>query len=189
MKQKRNTSTLIVIALLLALLSMVAVSGTYAKYTTTASSKGQAIVAKWNFAAKVGENTITNDYTINLADYCETGLVTVSGVKKIQPGSKGTITVTVDNSNSDVAANITATATKANGATLDENQFEVKVQDGSPTSVAAGATAEVKIDWEWKYETTDDSKDTTVGNNAADTAIDLINLSITGTQVNPSSGT
>lgn len=197
--KKRNLTTLTVVALLLVLLTLIAVSGTYAKYTTTITGSSTAVIAKWNFSATDEQGTkLEEDFVINLADTATVGKVTVgegdSAVNKIQPGSKGAIVITIDNTDSDVAASLTIEATAIDGSPLTADQFTfkdpvIKNADGTEiSSVPAGETATATVEWEWIYDSGNDEADTTVGSNEAaqnGTAVDFIGLTVTGYQAAP----
>ncbi len=189
---KKKTANLTLVVLVLVILSLIGVSGTYAKYTTAVNGKGTAIVAKWDFKATAGTTTLEEDFEIDLGDYVTSGLVTVNGVKKIQPGSKGEITINIDNTNSDVAATLDVQAVSQANDKFTKSQFSfgkvVLVDDGGNTitEVAAGDTATAKISFEWKYDSSvdADAEDTIIGKNATDTAMTLVTLKVVGTQVN-----
>lgn len=191
---KKSLTTLTVIALLLVLLTLIAVSGTYAKYTTTIEGKSTAIVAKWNFTAKNGTTELEEDFVIDLGATATVGAVPVGDTKKIQPGSKGEIVITIDNTASDVAASLQIEATAIEGSPLTAAQFTFSdpviknSSDEEIESVPAGETATATVTWEWVYDSGNDAADTTVGSNdaaQAGTAVDFIGLTVTGYQANP----
>lgn len=197
--KKRNLTTLTIVAVLLVLLTLIAVSGTYAKYTTTITGSSTAVIAKWNFKASettVGELSSTQTFTIDLADTATVGKVTVGegddAVNKIQPGSKGEIEITIDNTGSDVAATLNIEAKTIEGAKLSETQFDfsepvIKVDGATATSVPAGKTGTAVVTWEWLYNA-DDAADNSVGKGTEatnGTPIQLIDLVVTGYQANP----
>lgn len=191
--KKRNLTTLTVVALLLVLLTLIAVSGTYAKYTTSVTGTAQAIVAKWAFKAEYGTNqAISDNFTINLVEASTETKGIVDG--KIQPGSSGTLTITIDNSESDVAAKLNVTSSAITDG-LNGTQFtveDVTIEGTTDNVIEAGQTATAKVDWVWNYEVeegTTDADDTLDGTNATEDAIDLIQLTITGTQVDPNATT
>lgn len=191
--KKRNTANLTLVVLVLVILSLIGVSGTYAKYTTAVNGKGTAIVAKWDFKAKDGDTVLSEDFEIDLGDYVTTGVVTVDGVKKIQPGSKGEIEINIDNTGSEVAATLAVTAESNAGDTFTKSQFTfgtVTLVDDSGntiTEVPAGGTATAKVPFEWKYSASADAdvEDTTIGEGATNDAITLVTIKVTGTQVEP----
>lgn len=192
--RNKNLTTLTIVALLLVVLTLIAVSGTYAKYTTTVTGKSTAIVAKWNFKAKNNSVTLSDEFVIDLGQTATVGAVDISGTKKIQPGSKGEIVITIDNTDSDVAASLTVTANAISDSPLEPEQFTFSdpvIKNSNQdviTSVPAGETATATVTWEWKYNANKDNADNAIGSNAAaqaGTAIDLIGLTVTGYQANP----
>ena len=191
--KKRNTANLTLVVLILVILSLIGVSGTYAKYTTAVNGKGTAIVAKWDFKAKDGNTVLSENFEIDLGKYVTEGLVEVNGVKKIQPGSKGEIEINIDNTGSEVAATLNVEAVSDTGDTFTKSQFtfgDVTLADDSGntiTEVKAGGTAVAKVPFEWIYDasTEADKEDTSVGNAATDEAITLVTIKVTGTQVKP----
>lgn len=183
--KKRSTANLTLVVLLLVILSLIGVSGTYAKYTTTVTGTGTAIVAKWNF--KVG-NTQTDTFTVNLAENA-TGVL-VGGVKKILPGSTGTFPITVTN-NGDVEAELTVEVDKsaAEGKfTKGQFTFGDPVKTGTTEKVekvGKGETVTVDVPFTWTFEVDDatNEEDTSIGENASADAITLVTVKVTGTQV------
>lgn len=189
---KKSLTTLTIVALLLTVLTLIAVSGTYAKYTTTITGKATAIIAKWDFkATDSADKALTDSFTIKLAETATKGAVGTTGSKKIQPGSEGDIIIKIDNTASEVAASLTVTPEAVADAVLDPTQFTfdeaVITVNGQPAdSVPAGGTGEAKVHWTWVYSTSAqyDAKDTEVGNGAG-AEIDLIKLVVTGLQAAP----
>lgn len=192
--KSKSLANITIISLILVLMTLIGVSGTYAKYTTTYNGTAKAVIAKWDFKAKNGTETLTDNFTINLADTATKGKVTVGNVNKIQPGSEGDIVITIDNTASEVAASLTVTAETISDATLDATQFTFDAnpvlkqdgKDGTVQSIEAGKTGTATVHWKWVYSSSEayDAKDTTVGNNAG-AEIDLIKLVVTGYQAEP----
>lgn len=191
-KNQKTTRTLFVVLVFIVMLTLIAVSGTYAKYTTSLSGKATAVVARWAFKASDKDGTqLSESFEIDLAKTADEGtVVDVDGVKKIQPGSKGTIEITIDNSESDVDATLDVKATDAKGLELSKDQFTVgavTIEDAADNKVKAGTTAKAKVTWEWLYNKSEDAdtEDTTKGKAADGAKLDIVNFVITGTQVNP----
>lgn len=186
MKKKSNSLTkLVIFMLVITMLALIALSATYAKYTSSSKATGTAVIAKWDVAFASGTSTGTS-ITVDLAD---TLTSKDSANDFIQPGSKGQIKVTVTN-NSDVDATIAANLTDSTADTFKQSQFTVsavKIGDGTTNVVAAGATADVTIEWEWTYDkdTAADTDDTSIGEAATTTAKTICTLDLTATQVDP----
>jgi hypothetical protein len=179
-KMMRFASVLLVAVLL----STCAISGTFAKYTSTASGTATAKVAKWD--VKVGEvslNATTKDFTFNLfetiVDTYDAGAQSRDDANKtvedghIAPGTKGTYTITLTNAsevNVEYTATITPPAEFAGVIT-----FNI-----SPANGSLADTQDIVVTWEWPYDG-DDSKDLALGVSGLENY--EIKVSITVTQV------
>lgn len=187
MKRKNSNFTKVVMVMLvLTMLALVALSGTYAKYVTSDTATGTAVIAKWDVAFSDGSDSTNTTLTIDLADTLTNGN---DSDTFIQPGSKGTITVTVTN-NSDVDATISAELTDSSSSTFTKSQFtvgSVTIGDGTDDTVAAGDTKDVTIEWEWTYDvsTDADTEDTSLGEDATGDTTTICTLKLTATQVDP----
>lgn len=179
-KMMRFASVLLVAVLL----STCAISGTFAKYTSTASGTATAKVAKWD--VKVGGASLdatTKDFTFNLFDtIVDTynagteehgdGDKTVDA-GHIAPGTKGTYTITLTNA-SEVDVEYIATITPP-------AEFEdVITFNISPANGSLASTQDIVVTWEWPYDG-DDSKDLALGVSGLENY--EITVSITVTQV------
>ena len=107
MKKKNNLTSAVVLMLIITLLALIALASTYAKYTTSASGTGTAIIGKWDIDFKNGESELSDQFKIDLAD---TMTSADSTNEFIQPGSTGEFTITIKN-NGQVPATITAQVT------------------------------------------------------------------------------
>ena len=187
--KKRKSLVLIALLLLVGLTSGY-VASTYAKYTSTITgSKGTATVAKWAFDT---ENT-SKTYEIN---YLETYDASTLVNGKIAPGTKGSFDIALSNKTSDVGVKFeialgTATNKPTNLKFCKDAACTTELTPGTGKitgKIAQGGelkdTTAVKIYWMWDYYTSDsnDVTDTTEGKAAQDVTL---NLTITGTQVEP----
>ena len=104
--EKNKTMKMILITLLIAMIALILVSSTYAKYTSSASGSATARVAKWSF--NVGKNNdivTTNTFTFNLFDTIndtngtdkETDVVSANADKVIAPGTSGSFDLVLEN--------------------------------------------------------------------------------------------
>lgn len=201
---KKNTMMRIASVLLVAvLLSTCVISGTYAKYTSTATTTDSARVAHWGFNEAAVEN-------IALFTYTDTGVAGAGGAKVIAPGTSnevtlhmvytdgasGTITapevayeldveVTLTGDYDDLEA-IDGFSFTLNGAEKKLSEIETAIEAASGT-YAAGALPTIfqetaKLGWAWEFEATGDDA-VKAAANAADTALGnanpLNNVSIT----------
>ena len=147
---KKNKMMRIASVLLVAvLLSTCAISGTFAKYATTASASATASVAKWD--VKLGGTAITNSFTFDLFDTIteENGVDAEAHVAdgKIAPGTAGSFTITVKN-DSDVDAEYTVTLEGIDGLPLNFTY------DTGAVALARNASKDITISWVWPFGNT-----------------------------------
>lgn len=176
MKENNKLVKFTSFVLLVAVIAMILVAGTYAKYTSTASGSDTAIVAKWDIkAGKAGEEvSITGSNATVSFDLFDTILDTTGNEetdvvqRKIAPGTKGEFEMSVKN-DSEVNAEYGVKFTVDNSTI----PLEFKVNDGdwtnslsevTKTALNMGTSDTAKVEWRWAYETIDgDSADTTLG--------------------------
>ena len=187
---KKNVMMRVASALLVAvLMTTCAISGTFAKYTSTKSGSDNARVAKWGF----GTNEITFD--MFLGEY--TNVDSQNSDNVVAPGTSNTVNVkfVADDVIPEVAytfaVEITVNATGAQGAALFDKLVwtvggsEVEFENGTAKAVinteyAAGvAPSTLAIKWEWPMDTSDDAGDTAIGNGEAGL---LVTVEYTATQ-------
>lgn len=173
--------------LLITIIALILVAGTYAKYTSSASGSDTATVAKWDIKAGAsgsevsitGSNsTVTFNLFDTILDGDETSDKNENDVRAgmIAPGTRGKFNLSVKN-DSEVNAEYTvnfelADTTLPEGATL-PLEFKVNNSDWTsslnnvPTTTLAMGTSDIAtIQWRWAYEsTTGDANDTTLGIN------------------------
>ena len=177
---KKNVMMRVASALLVAvLMTTCAISGTFAKYTTTASGSDTARVAKWGFE--------TNSIAIDMFDGQYSNVNAATNV--VAPGTTKTATitfaptagtpevaytfdvnVTVETSNDALVAKL---VWKLNGAKAGENgtfaELVAAVNEACDKDYAPGETPEnISIGWEWPFEVNDagNESDTVLGNGA-----------------------
>ena len=207
-KAMRLASTLLVVALLTAC----AISGTFAKYTTTATNSDSATVAKWSLKLNNDEFTSTNAVTFGLFDTVnETNLLdsekhVVEG--DIAPGTGGSFDLEVTNA-SDVDATYTIKLEETNtsgvplrysldGETWTDSISELTMTGLQNQSLAkktsdATASADHTVYWRWVFDSAENNAYTmhTDQTDVTDTALGVagtgtveIKATITATQVN-----
>ncbi len=187
-KQNSKFLKVVIALIILTMLALIALSGTYAKYTTSKTGTGTAVVANWDIDFTDGNNAEITSFDVNLADTITSN---DSGNTFIQPGSKGTFTIKVTN-NSQVSASLKAIITNKSNTTFTQDQFTFTVTDDGTdvtdgtSTLAPGATRTLKVDWEWVYNKTADAdtEDTTLGEGAT-TPKTIYTVELTATQVNP----
>ena len=195
---KKNNVMRIASALLVAvLLTTCAISGTFAKYTTTASGDTSARVAKWGFG------TATEIEFDLFSDNYNDVVVGTDGALVVAPGTTGTADIVLIADEDAAATEVAYTfevdvAIEADDdALLDKLQW--KLNDGTygdfdalvaaindlfedqynPGDEAPDAT--FTIGWKWDFESGDDTGDTNLG--AGDDVNVTVTISFTATQV------
>ena len=167
---KKNKMMRIASVLLVAvLLSTCAISGTFAKYTSTFEGTSTAAkVATWNVTVNGAAETADFEF-----DILETVLDTKTGAedadvngKLLAPGTKGSFKIVINNQ-----SDVTATYTVGNLTPNTALPFEFVV-DTATATIAAGASATVTVDWVWPFEVDGDA--------AAIAAADAIDKALQG---------
>ena len=207
MKNKLQRFMILVIAL--TVVSLMLVSGTYAKYTTSATGSDTATVAKWSIKVNDTEMAIspTPTVTFNLfstikeADGTSTEEHVATG-KKIAPGTGGSFALAVENA-SEVTAeySINLAVTNAGGVPIEfstdgttwKSTADVGDLSVATTTIAMGASATTTVYWRWAFTGAQSSNFTTTQNEVTDTALGIaartsaaqvqVNATITATQV------
>lgn len=176
MKKDRKLSKLLMIVLILAVLSLMLIVGTYAKYTTKLTSDNTTTaIAKWAWTIGTedinsGTTTFSFDLFGSILDTVDDNTETnvVSG--KIAPGTEGSVEITIANK-SDVDATYAITFEETNPLnanikySLDGTTYgDISSLNISTTEIAkTTGTASKTIYWKWEFN----GDDTQVGFNAA----------------------
>jgi hypothetical protein len=179
---KKNVMMRVASALLVAvLMTTCAISGTFAKYTTTAVGSDSARVAKWAF--ELNDATMGNTFTFDLAetwtDYDGTAEVNVAD-KLLAPGTKGSFVIKLENlSEVDAKYSLKLEETfknlpdafdttkfpveySLNGTDWNADISQVKIDDTDIAMSTGSAT--ITVYWRWAFLETDAA-------NAIDTAL------------------
>lgn len=183
----KNNKTVKFMALVLfvTILAIILVSGTYAKYTTSATGSDTATVAKWSIKlgdediAKSTEKIFTIDLfsTITNTDGSEEKNVKKTDGTLIAPGTMGSFTLASLKNESEVNAKYSVTYTLSNesGVPLefttnkdDESSWKsdftaVNVSNEALATDATATTATVYWRWAFTKDTARDTSDTTLG--------------------------
>ena len=183
----KNNKTVKFMALVLfvTILAIILVSGTYAKYTTSATGSDTATVAKWSIKlgdediAKSTEKTFAIDLfsTITNTDGSEEKNVKKTDGSLIAPGTMGSFTLASLKNESEVNAKYSVTYTLSNesGVPLefttnkdDESSWKsdftaVNVSNEALATDATATTATVYWRWAFTKDTARDTSDTTLG--------------------------
>lgn len=194
---KNKTMKMILITLLIAMIALVLVSGTYAKYTSSASGSDTARVAKWSFTVGgtdiVAENTFTFDLFKTIKDTdgkTETDVVSANADKVIAPGTSGSFDLVLENkSETSAKYGITYTVTNTasipvqfsvNGKDWTDNLANVVESDTDTKLAANNETKTITIQWKWAYDG-DDTTDVNLGK--VGTAKLIVQADVTATQI------
>jgi hypothetical protein len=193
---KRNWLTKVSgLILVLTLVTMSLVSGTYAKYVSEFVATGEATVAKWLVELEGNSDPLITNTTFDLV-----GTLNDSGIdgNLLAPGAQGSFVIAFDGTATEVAHNIKIVLDVTDlEADLDYLSFysdnsylpakkltsvsgEITVFDENfPPSPAAAGTATVY--WEWPFDNSDDAGDTADG--VAAETFD-VGVTMTATQLN-----
>ena len=181
---KKNKMMRIASVLLVAvLLSTCAISGTFAKYTSTASGTDTARVAKWSVTVEGTEiaiNPQVNTLSINLFDTVtddattdgttdDTNVANGSGEVIIAPGTGGKFVLDLANL-SEVAAKYSVSWTvtsntnnipiqySTDGVNWSDQITTLDVAASEQTTIAVGGTAKTQtVYWRWAFDETVDN--------------------------------
>lgn len=170
---KKNKMMRIASVLLVAvLLSTCAVSGTFAKYTTTATTSDTARVAKWDIDFDANDGGTNKTFEFNLFDTIkdtdgtssETDVKnnTSDGKTVIAPGTSGSFVISLKN-DSEVTAqySITYNVTKNGipvqfsvdgGQTWTDTLANVESSDSTKLEMNATQATEITVQWKWPFE-------------------------------------
>ena len=197
---KKNTMLRTASILLVAvLLTTCAISGTFAKYTSTAAGSDAARVAVWDIDVE-GVGIETKSFTFDLFNTVldtkdgnsETDVKVGTNETIIAPGTKGSFEINLTNASEvnatyDIAYTITNTAGiplkfSTNGTTWETNIAQLNVT-GEAIAMTNGA-ASITVYWQWDYTngtTAGDEADTALGLDGTHTV--TVTATVTATQV------
>lgn len=206
---KKNTMMRLASVLLVAvLMTTCVISGTFAKYTSTATGSATATVAKWSFKVNDGEiATDTPTVAFNLFDTVKDtgGSADETDVStgKIAPGTQGSFVIKVENE-SEVTAKYTITFSETNTSKIplqystDGEDWEDSISElttsqfADQTLLVSAAEITHIIYWRWVFDgetqgahaNQTDTTDTALGIAAQNTAPTVtITMNINVTQV------
>ena len=161
---KKNKMMRIASVLLVAvLLSTCTISGTFAKYASTASQTATASVATWDIDFD-GDNDESKDFAFDLfatiVDTVDGNTDSEVATGKIAPGTKGSFDIVLKNSSEVDAKFKVAFKNNLDGVPL---TFTYKIDTETYTTdtfvnIDMNATKTVTVSWEWAFgETVDDN--------------------------------
>lgn len=159
---EKNSKSKSVIAILLAIILIILLVGAwaFARYTSTVSGTGTATVAKWSFKEN-GLGTLTRTDTVAITDIAE---------GKLAPGTKGTISASVDATGCEVGVDYTISVTDVQNKPTNL-KFYKDEECTQPLSAVDGkysVTGTIAVDeaskvvsapiyWKWDYNSTADA--------------------------------
>lgn len=205
--KKNRMMRLASILLVCVLLTTSVISGTFAKYTSTATGSDTARVAKWSFTAGGTEISTTDEFTFDLWTFTDRNNVDDADTI-IAPGTKGQFSIALVN-NSEVTANYTVSFVESQGNVDDKHipiQYSLTGADdewkddisqlniGETTLNMKGGSNTVTVYWRWAFDDhtanihdgQTDVKDTALGieaQNAGNEPLVVVTATITATQV------
>lgn len=178
---------------LLSVVSLGSVAGTYAKYTSNATGTDSARVAKWSFTVGGTETATTNTFNFDLFNTAYTNDASETTVKSkgtdnvIAPGTKGEFTIALaNNSEVDATYEIDYTVNKTDNSipvefSVDGTTWTADLADVAATRINMdNATANITVKWRWSFAG-DDTTDTNLGTTGTDTI--TVSAKVTATQV------
>ena len=200
MKNKNyNWIKIVAILLFFAMLALIFIVGTYAKYTTEIEGSDSSVVAKW--AWQINDTDVSKsdtEFSLNFFDtikYTDGNNEKDVKTTKIAPGTKGGFEIKVENL-SEVNANYNLTLKETKGQDVSDAKIEYSIIG---TDEAKDWTTDINtfnltntllnmetgsktltVYWRWAYSpsVTQDDADTTVGFAAANSVSD-VNKTIT----------
>ena len=189
MKKEKKVFLACIALLLMTILTVYVVSGTYAKYASEINATGTARAAKWawnindqNLAAGTTQIQLNLfDTVLNTNESAEQNVKKGSGENIIAPGTMGKFTIKVQNK-SEVKASYKYTLNQTNPGRIPIEYSTDKVSwtsdistlnASAPKELAVGSEAtDATIYWRWSIgDTTKDGEDTKIGFKGTDQII------------------
>ena len=193
-KKNYNSIKIFAILLLLVMIILMLIVGTYAKYTTEVEGSDSAVVAKWAWQINDADVSKSDtEFSFNLFDTIkDTDGNNETDVKatKIAPGTKGEFEIKVENL-SEVNANYNLTLEENKGQDVSNAKIEYSIigtNEATDWTTALNTfnltntllemengSKTVTVYWRWAYSPseTQDDDDTAVGFAAANSASDV----------------
>lgn len=199
--KKNKMMRLASVLLILTLLTTCAISGTFAKYTASATGTDTARVAKWSFEVSDADIVATDEFTFDLfktvkdtAGADEGDVKAKNGTDRIiAPGTSGSFALVLENLSevtAQYAIDYTVTNTSDipiefsvdNGANWTADLANVVASDATKLDPNTG-TKTITVQWKWDYEVNEagNTKDTALGKGG--TATVTVAAVVTATQV------
>ena len=191
-KVRRN-----IVAIVLVIVALFFIVGTYARYSTVGTGTAVADVAKWNVSIKNGDTALTTttqniDFVISSNDYVVPN--------KLAPATRATADIDVYLEGTEVAVDLSAIIDKSqvadviktNGqinvyATLEGTDYTsgntvVVALPGGSAFNATNGTKRLRLTIEWTNDDTNNAADTAVGTSTAEERSISIPVTLTAQQ-------
>ncbi len=172
--KKSIISRIGVLALILSLASITVLSGTLAKYTSTATGTGTVNVAQWSDIQFEGTTDANADFTFNLADTKVTNNNVTTG--QIAPGDSGSFEISMGQTEVAYTYSISIEEVTPAGdvpnivfysdaAMTTEITADITGTKTLPTADGVVAAHTTTVYWQWEYfeDATQDTADTALG--------------------------
>lgn len=171
--RKNKLGSLTTLVLLLTMVALILVSGTYAKYTTERSTADTAVVAKFVVDAKVNGNAMSSFKLFDTVTEADgTTAEAEVAADRIAPGTGGKFDIVLSNG-SEVKVNYSLKFTETNNSNVpieystDGTTWKTAADFEKTGSFAVDDTTDqtVTVQWRWAYENglTTDVQDTNLG--------------------------
>lgn len=185
MRKENKLTKVAIFALLIAIVAIVLVSGTYARYTTNLTGTDSVQIAKWAWNISGDDiDAETTEYTLDLfstiKDTATYGTTNEAHVidGKIAPGTTGAFNIQITNK-SEVDAEYSVTFGEENplGAAIEystdggANWGSVGVLNVDTTAIAQNETVTVPIQWRWAFTDEEGNAVAQADRNNADTLV------------------
>jgi len=176
----KNLTKFAAILLLIVMAALIALSGTYAKYTTEVTGTSTATVAKFAVGGVTSDSFKLFETILDTKDE-KTETDVLAG--KIAPGTSGQFAVTLTNA-SEVAVTydlkfVASNTTLPIEYSLDGQTYKSAAELNATGITLAEGNTDVTVYWRWPFEGNDDT-DTTLGQNPVDLTV---TTTVTFTQV------
>ena len=187
MQKKNKASTLTLVLLLLVMVTLGTLGGTFAKYTSSAKGTDSARVAKWSIKVSDADMAQTDTFTIDLFNtaYNNDNVKSKGTDNVVAPGTTGQFAFDVENA-SEVTAQYKVDFAITNAAGIPikfsvdgGTTWSTDLSDVDFKTIAMGAKEKITIDWKW--ETATDAADTALGKVGTDTI--TVEATLTAEQV------
>lgn len=148
--KNKSISKFVAIVLLITMLTIIAIAGTYAKYTSSFNGTGKVATADWNItlSSEGSEGTYSQTFELEASD-------------KIYPGGSGKLgTITVKNGSNIVKAkiaNVEISEIKVDNVENPIQNLTIQKPDvTSQTAIEPSQTSTFDINYNWTYSEEED---------------------------------